>query len=98
MKVVDIPLNEWMTDNNLALKAIRCKNELIWRKTHITLTFNIYDDSGMAVKKRAISKRKAELIEQVFIRENMIFQILECQGIFIIFKLVTFINKLMDRG
>ena len=29
IKVVDRPLNEWMTDNILALKAIRRKNELI---------------------------------------------------------------------
>ena len=33
IRVVDRPLNEWMTDNILALKAIRRKNELIWRKT-----------------------------------------------------------------
>ena len=30
--VVDRPLNEWMTDNILALKAVRSKNELIWRE------------------------------------------------------------------
>ena len=30
MKVVDTSLNEWMTDNIQALKAIRRKNELIW--------------------------------------------------------------------
>ena len=28
--VVDRPLNEWMTDDILTLKAIRRKNELIW--------------------------------------------------------------------
>ena len=61
--VVDRPLNEWMTDNNLELKAIRRKNELLWRKTRITINFNIYYDSCMAVKK-AISIRKAELMEQ----------------------------------
>ena len=60
---MDRPLNEWMTDNILALKAIRRKNELIWRKTRITINFNIYYDSCMAVKK-AISIRKAELMEQ----------------------------------
>ena len=54
--VVDRPLNEWMTDIILALKAI-C------RKTRITINFNIYYDSCMAVKK-AISIRKAELMEQ----------------------------------
>ena len=63
IKVVDRPLNEWMTDNILALKAICRKNELIWRKTRVTIYFNIYYDSCMAVK-MAISKRKAELMEQ----------------------------------
>ena len=64
MKVVDSPLNEWMIDNILALKAIRRKNELIWRKTRITINFHIYYDSCMTMK-RAISKRKTELIEQI---------------------------------
>ena len=52
-----------MTNNILALKAIRRKNELIWRKTRITINFNIYYDSCMAVKK-AISIRKAELMNK----------------------------------
>ena len=65
IKVVDRSYNEWMTDNILALKAIRCKNEFIWRKTRNTINFNIYYDSCMAVQK-AISKRKAELMEQRF--------------------------------
>ena len=47
---VDRPLYEWMTDNILG-------NELIWRKTRITINFNMYYDSCMAV-------RKAELMEQ----------------------------------
>ena len=60
IKVVNRPLFEWMTDNILALKAICLKNEFIWRKNRITINFNIYYDSCMAVKK-AISKRKADL-------------------------------------
>ena len=64
--VVDRPLNEWMSDNILALKAIRRKNELIWQKTCITINFNIYYDSCMAVKK-TISIRGAELLEQCVI-------------------------------
>ena len=52
-----------MTDNILALKANRRKNELIWRKTRITINFNNYYHSCMAVKK-AISIRKAEPMEQ----------------------------------
>ena len=39
--VVDRPLNEWMTDNILTLKAFRRKNELIGRKTHTTINFDI---------------------------------------------------------
>ena len=35
--VVDRPLNEWLTDDILTLKAIRRKNELIWRKTRTVL-------------------------------------------------------------
>ena len=61
--VVDRPLNEWMTDHILTLKAIRRKNELIWRKTRTTINFDIYYDSCKAVKK-AISKRKSKLIKQ----------------------------------
>ena len=59
-----------MSNNILALKAIRRKNELIWRKTLITINFNIYYDSCMAVK-RVISKRKDELMEQ---------RIIKCEG------------------
>ena len=49
--VVDRPLNEGMTDNILALKAIRHKNEFIWRKTRTTINFDIYYDSCIAVKR-----------------------------------------------
>ena len=41
IKVMDRPLNKWMTGNILALKAIHRINELIWRKTRITINFNI---------------------------------------------------------
>ena len=61
--VVDRPLNEWMTDDILTLKAIRRKNELIWWKIRTTINFDIYYDSCITVKK-AISKRKSELMEQ----------------------------------
>ena len=68
--VVDKPLNEWMTDDILKLKAIRKKNELIWRKTRTTINFDIYYDSCKAVKK-TISKRKSELMEQ---------RVIDCEG------------------
>ena len=68
--VVDRPLNEWMTDDILKLKAIRRKNELIWRKTRTTINVDIYYESCKAVKK-AISKRKSELMEQ---------RVIDCEG------------------
>ena len=61
--MVDRPLAERMTDDILTRKAIRRKNELIWRKTRTTMNFDIYYDSCKAVKE-AISKRKSELMEQ----------------------------------
>ena len=61
---MDSSLNEWITDNILALKAIRRKNELIWRKTRITINTDVYYDSRIAVEKKNISKRKSELMEQ----------------------------------
>ena len=39
--VVDRHLNEWMTDNILALKAFRHKYELNLRNTHTTINFDI---------------------------------------------------------
>ena len=63
-------LNEWMTDYILTLKAIRKKNELIWRKTPTTINFDIYYDSCKAVKE-AISKIKSELMEQ---------RVIDCEG------------------
>ena len=52
-----------MTDNMRALKAIRYQNQLIWRKTRITINLNIYDICK--VVKITISKRKAELKDQI---------------------------------
>ena len=49
--VVDRPSNEWMTDDILTLKAIRPKNELIWRETRTTINVYIYYDSCKAVKR-----------------------------------------------
>ena len=68
--VVDRPLNEWMTDDMLKLKAIRRKNELFWRKTRTTINFDMYYDSSKAAKK-PISKRKSELMEQ---------RVIDCEG------------------
>ena len=49
--VVDRPMNDWMTDDILVLKAIRRKYESLWRKTRLTVHFDMYSESSMAVKK-----------------------------------------------
>ena len=54
-----------MTDDILTLKAIGRKNELIWRKTRITINFDIYYDSCNAVKRKF--QKKSELMEQTVI-------------------------------
>ena len=51
-------------------ETIRRKNELSWRKTRITIYFNIYYCRCMAVKK-AISIRTDELLEQ---------RVINCEG------------------
>ena len=59
--VVERQLNDWMTDDILALKKIRRKKELIWRKNPITINFDIYIESCKAVKlaiENGKSKRK----------------------------------------
>ena len=61
--VVERQLNDWMTDDILALKKIRRKKELIWRKNPITINFDIYIESCKAVK-LAIGNGKAELIKK----------------------------------
>ena len=48
--VVDRPMNDWMTDDILVLKALRRKYELLWRKTRLTVHFDMYSESCMAVK------------------------------------------------
>ena len=65
-----------MTDNILVLKAICRTNELIWRKTCITMNFKNDYDSCMAGKK-AISIRKAELMEKrlLIVKVTRIYQL-----------------------
>ena len=55
-------LNDWMTDDILVLKALRRKYESLWRKTRLTVYFDMYSESSMAVKK-AISKSKSVILQ-----------------------------------
>ena len=61
--VVERQLNDWMTDDILALKKIRRKKELIWHKNPITINFDIYIETCKAVK-LAIENGKAELLKK----------------------------------
>ena len=59
--VLERPMNDWMTDDILVLKARRCKYESLWRKTFLTVHFDIYSESCMDVKS-AISNSKSEIL------------------------------------
>ena len=49
--VVDRPMNDWITDDSMVLKALCRKYESLWRKTRLTVHFDMYSESCMAVKK-----------------------------------------------
>ena len=40
--VVDSPMNDWMTYDILVLKSVRRKYESLWRKTRLTVHFDMY--------------------------------------------------------
>ena len=61
--VVGIPMNDWMTDDILVLKALRRKYESLWRKTRLTVHFDMYSESCMDVK-NAISNSKSEILQK----------------------------------
>ena len=48
--VVERPLNDWMTDNTLALKKIRRQRGKIWRQSPITINYDLYYENCEAVK------------------------------------------------
>ena len=37
-------MNDWMTDDILVLKALRRKYESLWRKTRLTVHFDMYSE------------------------------------------------------
>ena len=61
--VVERPMNDWMTDDILALKALCRKYESFWRKTRLTVHFDMYSGSCMDVK-TAISKNTFEILQK----------------------------------
>ena len=60
--VVERPMNDW-TDDILVLKALRPKYESLWRKTRLTVHFDMYSESCMDVK-TAISNSKSEILQK----------------------------------
>ena len=60
--VVERPMNDWMTYDILVLKALRRKYESLWRKTRLTVHFDMYSESCMDVK-TAISNSKSEILQ-----------------------------------
>ena len=47
-------MNDWMSDDVLVLKALCRKYESLWRKTRLTVHFDMYSESCMAVKKQLV--------------------------------------------
>ena len=61
--VVERPMNDWMTDDILVLKAPRRKYESLWRKTRLTVHFDMYSECCMDVQ-TAIRNSKSEILQR----------------------------------
>ena len=61
--VVERHMNDWMTDDILVLKALRRKYESLWRKTRLTVHFDMYSEGCMDVK-TVISKSRSEKLQK----------------------------------
>ena len=55
-------LNDWMTDYILVLNALGHKYESLWRKSRLTVHFDMYSEGCIAVKK-TISKSKSVILQ-----------------------------------
>ena len=60
--IVDRPLSDWITDDIRALKIIRRKNEVNWRKNPLCIHFESFQESCMAVK-HATDENKTQVIQ-----------------------------------
>ena len=58
-----------MTDDIRALKNIRRKIEVIWRKNPLCINLEIFQESGMAVK-HAIDENKTQVIQKKITESN----------------------------
>ena len=69
--VVERPMNDWMTDDILVLKALRRKYESFWRKTRLTVHFDMYSENCMDVK-TVINNSKSEICKRKYQTAMMI--------------------------
>ena len=59
--VVERPMHDWMTADILVLKVLRRKYESLWRKTRLTVHFDVFGKL-FGCKKKAISKGKSGIL------------------------------------
>ena len=52
--VVERPMNDWMADDILVLKALRRNYESLWRETRLTVHFDMYSGRCMDVKRQLV--------------------------------------------
>ena len=76
INVVERPMNDWMTDDILVLKALRRKYESLWRKTRLTVHFDMYSESCMDVK-TAIKNSKSEILQKKIVIRKKLFKIVD---------------------
>ena len=89
--VVEKPMKDWMTDDILVLKALRSKYESLWRKTRLTVHFDMYSESCIDVK-TAISNNKSEMLQK------KISDLTEkCKKIIDLYQTFLFYPKLLRR-
>ena len=63
--VVERPMNDWMTDDILVLTALRRKYESLWRKTRLTVHFDMFSESCMDVKTAISNSKSARLQKKI---------------------------------
>ena len=62
-----------MTEDIRALKVIRRKNEVIWRKNPLCINFDKFQESCIAVK-HAIDENKTQVIKKKITEANGVYK------------------------
>ena len=63
IQVVERPMNDWINDDILALRIKRRRIESLWRRTRLTIHYDLYKESCMAVKK-TVSESKSQIFQK----------------------------------